>query len=45
MLTLKGLAIIWGIAAVFIFCAWGLVDLLKTITLWLLPEPKPWDGE
>ena len=46
MLTIKGLAIIWGIAAVLIFCAWGFVDLIKTITLWLMPkaEPKPWEG-
>ncbi|MDB4337671.1 hypothetical protein OAA09_01495 [bacterium] len=33
MVVVKGLLIIWGIAAVLTFCAWGFVQLLKDITL------------
>jgi hypothetical protein len=45
MLAIKGLAIIWITVAVLAFCAWGFWDLIKTITLWFVPVPKPWEGE
>lgn len=37
-MVVKGLLIIWGIAAVLTFCAWGLTDLVKTITLLFIPK-------
>ncbi len=37
-MVVKGLLIIWGIAAVLTFCAWGFTDLVKTITLLFIPK-------
>ena len=38
MVALKGLFVIWATVAVLTFCAWGFVDLIKTITLLFIPK-------